>query len=69
MNSYNLKTKSDIKVPYRHLNIFLDTKISRAKIYKPNWKKGAVKIINNPRRLKVGVADRLLIIELKPNKK
>ncbi|MGV2831274.1 hypothetical protein [Myxosarcina sp. GI1(2024)] len=69
VNSYNLKTKSDIKVPYRHLNIFLDTKISRAKIYKPNWKKGAVKIINNPRRLKVGVADRLLIIELKPNKK
>lgn len=67
VDSYDIKAKSDIKVPYRLLNIYLNTKISQAKIYKPNWKKDPVKVTNNPRRLKVGVADRIVILELTPS--
>ena len=64
--SYDLKTKTNINVPYRNLKLVLNTKISKAAIYKPNMKNTAVKTHTNPEEISIGVPDYLLMVELTP---
>lgn len=64
--SYDRQNRSDIKVPYRSLKVVLNTKISNATVYKPNWKREAVLMATNPKTISVGVSDYPLVIELTP---
>ncbi|WP_036484769.1 hypothetical protein [Myxosarcina sp. GI1] len=68
VNSYDLKSKIDLKVPIRTLNILFNTDISQLKVYKPNWKAGAVRTVTNPRRYTLGIPDRVIILELTPDR-
>ncbi len=68
VDSYNLESKREVKVPFRTLNIYFNTDISQLKVYKPNWKAGPVNTINNPRSFTVGIPDRVIILELTPER-
>ena len=64
--SYDFQTKSNIKVPHRSLKLILNTKISRANLYKPNSRESTVKTYANPTKISIGVPDHPLVIELIP---
>ena len=64
--SYDLETKTNLKVPYRSLELILNTKITEAKIFKPNWKKAPLKTIVNPQKIAIEVPDYPLVVELMP---
>ena len=64
--SYDLETKSNLKVPDRSLELILNTKITKATIYRTNWKQALVKTIADPQKISIEVPDYPLVIELTP---
>jgi hypothetical protein len=64
--SFNHKTKTDIIVPKRPLNLIFNTPISQVTTYQPVNSIAPIKRYKNPKQLELKVPDHPLIIELVP---